>query len=368
MKAQSPVTLSDDSLHSKRLYERQRKQRYRTGLRSERDHLMAEIWRLQGTYQRRLVAEVDRRTSSGDGIFNTNADNCKLKVQVQRGQRLLAMLETWVAASSIPQPRSSLLRSASVPWLHSTLLADPTARQYGYRWLTDRVFHAALSANAQHASMGSVEDLARVTVHTDTVSPGVEIVAIERHVQTTYFSDFDVAAGCAWRAFTENAQADVSRATIMHQEATCVYKCSYDTRLRTNVCLLSRLYDCSPDRVVLVSVFLNDDECFPLHDDEQRPHGFGWSIFENIGADVTLHHQAIMLYPPRTTHGTLTFDQTAAMFGVDATEPTNRQATLVRIEQNALHYFVSRWKVKHEDMLERLTKASDASDTLSRGT
>ncbi|KAF0687796.1 Aste57867_20499 [Aphanomyces stellatus] len=335
--------------HERREYECQRKRRYRAGKRTERERLEADAEALRLLLSQ-LVSEAAGPTTAREAALRSLQElatserlNKTLRHHMQRRRDLVMRLKAWVR-QSMSRPRS--LHSGT-PWLHSALLADPTARQYGYQWLTDRIYHAAMAA---HGVDGHVDDVARLQVHRDV--DGWDIVAMESHYQCTFLTPLAELAQVKWVGLTEDAFSDVVHATTVDATPTFLYKYIHDTLLHTNVCWLNRRYDVSPDRVVLVSVLLYDDECFPLRGNEQRAHGFSWTILEKITDDITLHRTSILHHAPRTADGSLSFDETAAMFGV---EPhPSRDTTLARIENNALQNFIARWAFKKRVLDDRL--------------
>ncbi|KAF0692468.1 Aste57867_16459 [Aphanomyces stellatus] len=331
----------------RRQYERQRKRRYRAELRSEQERLEVQVARLQELLQTHLGRPdvvVPRRFQHQSKekhreLTQSATQNRSLRDQVNRHRDLLRRLHTWVTASVQPS------LDDNYPHLHSTLLADPAARPYGLRWLTDRVFHAA---RATHGFDGSVDDKIRLDIRLDTDG---EIRGMENHDQHTVLANFRTVADAAWALDMEQATQSTRCKSILVQEDVCYARVLY-ARLGTSFCTLSRRYDTS-DFAVIVYVFVRDDECFPLQEGELRPHGFSWAIFQKITDDVTLSRCATVQYAPVTTDGVISFEKQAAIFGV---EPhPSREVVLARIESTALRNF----KAHHDDELKRLNAKID---------
>ncbi|KAF0687799.1 Aste57867_20502 [Aphanomyces stellatus] len=333
----------NNSMEAVRQYERERKRRYRTEQRGQREILEAEVARLQNQLNHCVVASNEKsfrkRASHMDEARRVStAQNTALREQVQRQYELLTTLHNWVSA-----PTPSVFQAGS-PWLHVSLLANPEARQHGYRWLTDRVFHSTPSAFEFN---GNVDDAARVTVHADAQ---LEIIGMENNYQTTFLANYEQVADCLWDASLQRVAADFAVQTVL-VDGGIQYNRMFDRTLGTSFCALTRRYD-QPHRSVVVSVLLRDDDCFPLQENEVRSYGFGWTILDKITDDVTLYRSRSMQYAPVTTHGVISFEQNAAMFGVDTTLP--RAMALGRIEHNALCTFLARRQFMDRDLNDRL--------------
>ncbi|KAF0696693.1 Aste57867_12575 [Aphanomyces stellatus] len=338
-------------MEARRQYECDRKRRYRAEQRSNKKHLTAEAdllqeleWLGRQLIQRKGNREWLRRCAQD--CCASVANNRTLRDQVRRYNHLTQTLHNWV--------HTSMTLSGASPWLHSTLIADPVARQYGYRWLTDRVFHSALAA---HATTGSIDDMARVTVHANA---DCEIAGMKTWCQHTILVPYTRVASCLWDTFTQDDRSPMRHAKTLVSESDLFYKRVYDKLHGTNSCLLMRRYNL-PTRIVFVRVFLRDDDCFPLLPHELRPHGFGWTAIEKITDDVTLYRSTVTHHAPVTTQGAISLDQTAAVFGVEP-HPTSPATTLARIETNCLRNFLTMREHTTRELQRRLQRATTASD------
>ncbi|KAF0692079.1 hypothetical protein As57867_016726, partial [Aphanomyces stellatus] len=235
------------------------------------------------------------------------------------------------------------------PWLHSTLLADPVARHYGFRWLTDRIFHNALRAHA--VVDPSVQDMMHINLHTN--DDGWDMVGIENFSQTTVLAHFKDVANCMWDIFTATQITDVHLQQKVVQTNDMLYNRVYDRLHDTSVCVLLRRYT-MPNRVVFTRLFLRDDECFPLQSHELRPHGFGWTIMEHIADDVTLYRSRLLHHVPVTVQGMIPLERSAQVFGVDATLP--RPLLLERMQANALRNLKHARDHTQRNLHDRLTE------------
>ncbi|KAF0687797.1 Aste57867_20500 [Aphanomyces stellatus] len=323
-----------------REYERQRKQRYRTKLQQQHTTLRWQVWQLEdvleksraiqagGRLWRDVAIDAQRRRSA------STVQNSKLRAEVRRYEQVLRTLQKWVVASVQP------VLSDGRNWLHSTLLADPVSRKYGFRWLTDRVFH--LAARAFSTSVG---DGLKLDLRTDEDTK--DILGMELFGTNTLFGDFRLAADCLWDGI--RAQVPTANLTkkVVATDGDVVYLREFNLEFGTSFCKLARRYDL-PTRAVLALVDLADDECFPLAEHEMRPHGFTCIVLEQVTPDITLTSQLSVHYSPLTCHGTIPFERNVAMFGVQP-HPTSRNVTVARIETNALRSMLAR-----KNMLDRL--------------
>ncbi|KAF0705646.1 hypothetical protein AaE_014429 [Aphanomyces astaci] len=100
-------------------------------------------------------------------------------------------------------------------WMQSTLLANPAARQQGYRWLSDRVLHT--SQRHPHPFGDAVADRVSVVAHRGEDTDGATVAAIEGHYQFTAFGDFRHVSQRLWVAkFAPTAVTVVQVRTYVH--------------------------------------------------------------------------------------------------------------------------------------------------------
>ncbi|KAF0687801.1 Aste57867_20504 [Aphanomyces stellatus] len=325
---------------TKRQYECERKREYRTKLRTQRDILAAEVTSLEHTLAR--LSSSTARQPASQKQQRRPATHSDLRKECHRQRELLRKLYLW-ALYCAPQ-----LHPAT-PWLNSTLLADPTARTYGYQWLTDRVFY---STQAALPFQGDVGDMARLQLHTDDW----DVLGIETSHQSTLLVDMEDAARCAWERYTLDEYAHVKQTSSTDRlDDDIVYKRLHDHALGTSLYGLVRRYT-SLTRTVFVVCMLSHDDCFPLAATELRPHGFGWIVMERMADGVTLQRTRMMQFSPITTSGHVPLERVAAMFGVDS-HPTSRHVTLARVETTALRNFIRRRDNTDQDLLRRIERS-----------
>ncbi|KAF0696688.1 Aste57867_12570 [Aphanomyces stellatus] len=287
----------------RRKYERERKRRYRARKALEQQQqLVASPANIaeqsQSQARRRRLKDMASWLLSSSKVPET--ERKKLMNQVHRNRRLIDVLLRWVHLSIGPTPQDG------TPWLHSTLLGDPEARQCGYRWLTDRVFHSAI---AEHATTSNVRDFAVATMHADDWD--FACLGLEHHHQVTVLGSVEQLATWLWGDIVASERPNGSLAEAIEGDATFQYQRVTNPRQKKTLLMLTRRYAIA-SRVVVVYVYIRDDECIPRHANEFRPHGFGWTVLQEIAPDVTLCRTHTLQLAP------LTFNQAAEMFGIPA--------------------------------------------------
>ncbi|KAF0696694.1 Aste57867_12576 [Aphanomyces stellatus] len=191
-----------------RKYESERKRRYRAVQRSYRQLLVDELTRLQATVGqlRRTHAWRECAVRQLQEHAASLLENKWLRRHLEHQKELVRTLWAWIHTSIQPT------LGEGNPWLHSTLLADPVARHYGFRWLTDRIFHNALRAHA--VVDPSVQDMMHINLHTN--DDGWDMVGIENFSQTTVLAHFKDVANCMWDIFTATQITDVHLQQVGH--------------------------------------------------------------------------------------------------------------------------------------------------------
>ncbi|KAF0687806.1 Aste57867_20509 [Aphanomyces stellatus] len=306
---------SEPMLSSVREYERERKRRYRAGLTDELEQLRAKAAFFRDELERYLHHKTDSLVLPDVSAIKA-IENKALRMQLEQQRRLLQVLQSWV------QPSIQPALGQGNPWLHSTLLADADARQVGYKWLTDRVFHSAVAA---HASILSVDDTIGASFITG--EDEFDILGVENTTQHTFFANYEAVAKVVWDEATNiTSRPNGTQITFLAGDGSFRYQ-RIVPRPNINIQMLVRRYDLAT-RIVLCYVYVRDDECFPLEVDHGRPYGIGWTAIEKIADDVTLCRT-------RTSQcGNLSFDQMAARFGV--TPHPSREVMLARMQNNSL--------------------------------
>ncbi|KAF0692472.1 Aste57867_16463 [Aphanomyces stellatus] len=357
---------------TKREHDTRRKREYRAMKRQERDHCCYLIYYLEDRLKQKQIHQGKTTQQStileqfwrhrADRSFQerceSTAENHKLRDHVRRHGTLLRALHQWV---SVLQPPIALPDNINhMPWLQTTLLADPVARHVGYEWLTDRVYHSIARTGGAVDGGGflatsSIDDVAQVDVVLDDAK--WDILGLFSRQQRTVLAPFQVAADSLWadQGRQLHAKCLVSVTQAVELDGCLDYTRTHNRHLGTSFCTLARRYNLH-DRVVMVYVFLREDECVPLQGGEIRPHGFGFNVFHHITDHVTLLRSSMHHFTPVTPDGPLLFDQTAALFGIDAASSDNRNTTIVRIEQEATRHFDARGKDMAKSLHAQLTR------------
>ncbi|KAF0687803.1 Aste57867_20506 [Aphanomyces stellatus] len=333
-------------MRDRRQYETERKREYRLKQHFKKGRMAAEVVVLEAQLKECLARKAEttalendssggaallRVTGQSMAELGKNIDlNNHLRMHVQRQRHLVQLLQDWVTRNT---PLESAMKQSS-PWLHSTLLAEPSARDRGYRWLTDRIYY---STPLSLSFSGKVDDAMQLNLVTD----GDSVLGMDTYCQTTTLANFKAVADCIWAGYNRNdVLLPYHTTTTFIIDESIMYKRFYDSKIGTSLLELIRRYD-EPGRVVLVTCWLREDACYPLQASEMRPHGVGWKIFERIASDITLRRERSIQYSPETTDGVVSAAQMAAMFGVEA-HPTSSDVTLARIESSATRNFEQR--------------------------
>ncbi|KAF0692469.1 Aste57867_16460 [Aphanomyces stellatus] len=354
-----------------RLYERVRKQEYRAEKRRERKLLEAQIYYLEDQIKHNIPGparavkmhdDATRSTTSWRELARTNlrertaADDERRALQrlVQRRATLAQLLEAWVAQAVAPRRLGD-----GAAWRESTLMADPTARQYGFEWLTDRVFHCAMRVQATDAAaMGTnIDDQCHLHVHTDD---DFEILGVESHCQYTLWADGADIAEALWTdSHVLTAIPGLTLTKTVVQDQSLVYVRLHNVRNGLSCCKIVRRYDL-PQTTIFTYVYVRDDESFPLAATERRPHGYGWTIVHDIAPGIALARTSGLQYAPLTAQGTVvSIAETASMFGTEA-HATSRETTLARIENNAQTQLATAMRLQNAAMVTQIQSQAHA--------
>ncbi|KAF0696692.1 Aste57867_12574 [Aphanomyces stellatus] len=339
------------SQHRKRQYETERKRRYRAGKRSELCILEEDIRRLKPELERLTVgasmpqmwrewvarAYHQRRAST--------EENKRLRDQLATSRDMQGILYRWVV-SMLSRPTH--MPRGTIPWLDSTLLANPVARQHGFIWLTDRLFYAAKLP--QFTFDGNVDDVVRLDILTG--NDGTEFLGTTTQWQTTVLASMSDVADCMWASLSDYTHSNFTTMETVQCSNQLLYMRLEDTLRHMNVCILLRRYDLA-NRVVIVRALVRDDECHPLRDPRQiQVHGFHWAVYEHIADDVTLLRSHVTQYVPVTTAGPLSLDQVTRMMHVQPHAAV--QVVLAQLESHAQRLFVDETKHRYDDLNSRL--------------
>ncbi|KAF0716898.1 Aste57867_2601 [Aphanomyces stellatus] len=312
------------AMMTRRQAETLRQQKYRAAKRAEFKLLEAELRYLED-YLARLrvdphatrVVTVTRQNPYALALQVLKQHNKSLHEQVERRAKLAQLLSMWVA-SQRPQP---CVRSQAT-WIQTTLLADPDARRHGHEWLSARVYHTALAAISSHPFGGEIDDYFRVQVHTtiDDDDDHANIAATEIHLQTTCFAPYQEIAKALWTLFHGiyfDTTAMASCAAIEQVHDHLVYHQSQNRGFGARVNRVMGQFE-DPNRIVLTSSLVADDERFPVPQDELRAHGFGWISLERVTDSITLTRFSMLQFAPFNARGTASLEDIGRIYGKSA--------------------------------------------------
>ncbi|KAF0696319.1 Aste57867_12916 [Aphanomyces stellatus] len=312
-----------------------RKRKYRASKRGERKLLEAELRYYEDQLEGQMLAHHSHTSWEAKAIASFQQrlaayrHHNTLESTVQQQIQLVQALQAWVSAQQQQQPPKSILQSTihatSPPWLHATLVADPVARQYGYEWLSERVFNSAMSArDGRYPFGGSVVDTATLRMHTcDDDNDGRRTIsAMETHSQHTILHNFHAVA-----AVVRAEMLQIGRTINISSEVVdvasagyIIYEHSVHQRLGTSLRNVIRFFYPAQNCVVITYCSVLEDECHPLQDGELRPHGFAWMILERVTDSITLLRDSRLQYSPVTTQGPISLADHGRIFGQVTTE------------------------------------------------
>ncbi|RHY60245.1 hypothetical protein DYB34_001477 [Aphanomyces astaci] len=264
----------------------------------------------------------------------------QLRGDAEAKYRLACCLRDWVA-SQTPTPGLT----PQMSWIYSTLCADPAARQLGFQWLSDRLYHTSHSVIPQHPLGGQGGDAMQLTVHTNADENPVTIVAMEFHFQFhTVFASFAnvVSAILAFSNQGGFVVSDVIPCQVVEAVSdTLQYVYGANRRSGVTMRRVTNLFH-NHDRTRAVQTYAKvaDDECFPLQHGEIRTHGFGWfdldrscnsghwivrshtdcsgrTVAERVAGSITKVRGSVLHYAPITNEGVVSLEcmgSTTAVF------------------------------------------------------
>ncbi|RQM21095.1 hypothetical protein B5M09_009841 [Aphanomyces astaci] len=331
MPRSAPTTAA--SIEERRHSESLRKRKYRAGKRTELIQLETEL----RTLQDQLAYLTAPRSSSS--LFPSTTPppaiiarryNESLKAQVTLQRRLARTMSLWTATQqprlvrtdnishvpplgllTVERSQGPIMRSS---WMQSTLLANPAARQQGYRWLSDRVLHT--SQRHPHPFGDAVADRVSVVAHRGEDTDGATVAAIEGHYQFTAFGDFRHVSQRLWVA--NIAPTAVTVIQMLDDQPIDGLMYYHSTNLVTNVRVIARQY-IEASRVVLTYT----------------------TIVEHVTDQVSLVRHSNLQYTPVTSQGVASLAEIAQLFRSpfpesDGQSPLrNREARVVQLQSAA---------------------------------
>ncbi|KAF0696689.1 Aste57867_12571 [Aphanomyces stellatus] len=188
--------------------------------------------------------------------------------------------------------------------LHAEVQLLQTHLQIHLRHKASQQRHVAAVQRPLHHGAFSANQIQNSTLRAKWTK--MAVLGTVARVQSTYFADFMYAV--------------LSSGGFLYQR-------HYKPRYSLSRFELLRRYDLS-GHVVIVQLYLREDECLPLEANQWRHHGFGRTTFDRIADDVTLYRSRFFQSPAVSTVGIATFDHIARVMGV------TRDVILARMENN----------------------------------
>ncbi|RQM24583.1 hypothetical protein B5M09_007800 [Aphanomyces astaci] len=282
----------------------------------------------------------------------------QLRGDAEAKYRLACCLRDWVA-SQTPTPGLT----PQMSWIYSTLCADPAARQLGFQWLSDRLYHTSHSVIPQHPLGGQGGDAMQLTVHTNADENPVTIVAMEFHFQFhTVFASFAnvVSAILAFSNQGGFVVSDVIPCQVVEAVSdTLQYVYGANRRSGVTMRRVTNLFH-NHDRTRAVQTYAKvaDDECFPLQHGEIRTHGFGWfdldrscnsghwivrshtdcsgrTVAERVAGSITKVRGSVLHYAPITNEGVVSLECMGSLFGINHHQFSRREDLIAQVRTQA---------------------------------
>ncbi|KAH9110910.1 hypothetical protein AeMF1_014445 [Aphanomyces euteiches] len=350
------MTESDDSAPSavpakdeaKRLAETLRKRKYRAAKNNECIQLEAQAQRL-----RTCLASM--KANERAQLSRLVAENSSLRAQVSECHDLLELLSHWAHVNVYPQRDL-----ADQPtWIETTLLAQPITRRQGIQWLSERVYHQAcrsLYTCREETEGACVEPFANprydevditysldVHVVDDLDEDGSTIAALETRYRHSTSIDYYSAASSHWETLL-GVNSRISKELIERVGDRFMYYHHKNHFIGTNMLCIAGFFK-EGRRVVITNCYVARDELFQHPQNVLRPHGFSWSVFEEIAPGFTRIHNFAIQYTPITANGNvISLDTIGRLFGRPLLGSQNRNAYIEQIRSAAEAAFVGSHK------------------------
>ncbi|CAK4200950.1 unnamed protein product [Aphanomyces euteiches] len=317
------------TVEQKRLSQSNRDRRYRAKKKQEFQELDAVLRQLQEQHDNlKLVTLVDDIATAeieANQLYKALAENQKLRSDAIRMHAICQALNDWVLSQV---PSRELTPKAS--WMHSTLVANPIARVYGYKWFSDKIYHAAQRYFPQEPFGNTVDDAMRHVLHTDVDEDGLSNVgAMELHLQTTFFTNFKTAADLFWSFVITNnfiTSSFTSSSWIEDSvDARLVYHCVLNPHTGTYNRRILRMYE-EPNRVIITFASIADDER---------------ATFERVSDKITISRFTTLHTAPVTARGPASLEQIGRLYGRSAHGIEHREAYIEQLRSIAERVYLN---------------------------
>ncbi|KAF0682343.1 Aste57867_25526 [Aphanomyces stellatus] len=261
-----------ESLERKRVWARD----YRRVQNEHRAYLkakLADLTRVLATKTQPLPWQEITLALQEDSV-EAHRTNKQLKHQVREGERLLRRLQTWISSHEV---RS--LAPQYIDWRQHAVLCDSgEARLLNLAWLTERMYHNANMALAQHERFGSTKacliEANDILAYVVRRSESVVHATLAECTQTNrkmYFQDLGA-----------KNQAPLEKENLARAFGDDIL---YAHRAKNDSACLYRLFQ-TPKRSVLVSSTVHHDGALPTPLNEILPW-LHWIVMDEIDASTT---------------------------------------------------------------------------------
>ncbi|KAH9124871.1 hypothetical protein AeMF1_004425 [Aphanomyces euteiches] len=344
------------SEQAKRLTDAMRKRLYRAKKRNELINLESK----ERVLRARLVHL--KANMREQGFARLVADNLRLRTQINECNDLLYLLSQWVEVNQHPQRDLS----NRTTWIETTLLAHPITRRQGIQWLSERVYHQASHCLPFHQPYQQQMDAANVVpltypshhikvafslkVHVsyDIDEEGPTVAAMETRYEYTMNKNFDKAAYIHWDALLR-ANSIISKELIERVDDRFMYYHHRNHQFGTHILSIAGHFK-QHNRVVITNCYIAQDELFHHPRNVLRPHGFSWTVFDDIAPGLTRVHNFAIQYTPKTTNGkVIPLSTIGRIFGRPPLDSQSRHAYIEQIRTAAESAYVgSHIAIAHE--------------------
>ncbi|KAF0718140.1 Aste57867_1878 [Aphanomyces stellatus] len=307
-----------DATEQRKLRDRLRKQRYQLNHAEESKRLRDEIallWRrydkIQRATEQKSMNMLPWETVSDalkEAAVESALRNASLKRHVSYKKKLIHELEGWIARCSQPTP--ALPDACKETWRNTSLPLNAESRRLGMKWIVEHMYHQSERMLFQERFFDRGTDVS-VTFHDGGIAE------VDVHCDAILPCSVARAAGILWKEmYVRPAQDEVD---LCYKQARAV-----PTPDGTHV-LMNALFGRfdSPERTVIVSRAIVDDELRPWHAHEYNYKLLYWIVLEPLSPQETRWRAfSRMHHPFNPLHGYMSLDAYARLRGLDTSLPS----------------------------------------------
>ncbi|KAF0689668.1 Aste57867_18905 [Aphanomyces stellatus] len=322
-----PSRGAEDSKQHQRRLTREKMRRYRHGLALKAMSLKEDA-RVLEREKRRLLVEQSQspwllswediaRAMQDDASVSRRA-NTDLKALFHEQRHLILSMRSWVE-------RCLVLPDSS--WRNVTLLADPTARQHGFDWITRHLHHNTDWVFHQYAFPPTASPLRVQDAFVDTSNPDLlQFVWRDQQQLKVPFDDAcDAISLDFFHAMLPHGAASVTSAVDQSAVDADLLRalgrdtCRYSTSAGPNEPLnhVYRVFR-SDARCIFVAQNIHDDQLLESRKSTRRLRNrMTWMVLDKVDVDTTTMRTLTMASQSFGLSGTpLSLDEEAAVWGI----------------------------------------------------